>query len=58
MALKKSVLVKAPLLWRSKNLNALNKNASRLTLDEALNCIFCRSSASKLYDEKITLRWC
>lgn len=42
--LKKSVLLRQPLLYRSKNLKALNRKASRLTLEDALNCIFYSSS--------------
>jgi len=40
IALKKSFFDRAPLLRRSKNLNALKRKASRLTFDGALNCIF------------------
>lgn len=33
---------------RSKNLKALKRKASMLTLEDALNCIFWSSSVSKL----------
>ncbi len=58
MALKKSDFGSAPELSRSKNLNALKRKASVLTLEEALNCIFCNNSASKLSVLVCTLGWC
>lgn len=44
IARKKSFFFKQPLLFKSKNLKALNRKVSKLILAVVLFCIFCKSS--------------